>query len=264
MLRSQERIGKGLLAPPGDKATPRPLAIGSRVMARWQGLPKAARYPAVVVAIVGNGRVRIKYDEACLETGKQEEELAVLVEGRRDPVIMHEDGTYVCGMMPVRMERSAAAPEVEDAEAPRKHHMGFTRMVMAPEGDDLADRMQFPFRFAEANESGKMVQGPVQHVSLKSMMTEQDKAVAEAHHKALFDWFVQLYTTPPTSFETMHHLLGKEDPAGPWDAAEKKRVKDVFKVHAAAKREADKRRAKAKGVVGMQKKSKPKRQHRKQ
>ena len=237
------RPTKGQLVATGDKAVPRPLAVGTRVLARWEGLPKAARYPAAVVAMIDEGHVRVKFDEPCMDTRKQEAVLPVLVHGRRDPVIMHEDGTYVCGMVPVRFPPAPPPPSADEqsAEPPRKDHLGFTKMIMAPAADglDLGDRMQFPFRFAEPDAGGKMKPGPVQHVSIRGMMTEQDSGVAEAHHKALYDFFVQLYTTPPTSFDMMHHLLGAHDPAGPWLPSERKRVAKLFKVHAKAKRKHD-------------------------
>ena len=61
---------------------------------------------------------------------------------------------------------------------------------------------------------------------------------AKLHQTALYDFMINLYTSPPTSWANMKHKLEDSEALGAWTNQEKKRVVHNFKVFATAEKKA--------------------------
>ena len=236
----EDRMGKGVREPLGDKSTPRRLQPGDKVSARYHGHQQHHFYPATALLQNPSGSWRIQYDD-----NKEEEDMFVLPAAGTHPLIMHLDGTYVQLTSLDRQGRGLQVPDLA-AEAPapapapsRKRkvdHGGFEFMRLDPpaadavdDRDDLPKRMHFMYKELQVVQ-GKQVATP-KYVSLDEIVRDPNPPSARLHQRALYDFLGQLYTAPPVSASNMKHLLGKEAMDG-WRAQEKERVQrnfDVFK-----------------------------------
>ena len=84
-----QRTLKGRLEQYGDKAAPRPLHAGARVLAQFNCNTDLAWYAGVATFQNADGSWRIEYEDGDVE------DLRVVPPGRKLPCIKHFDGAYV-------------------------------------------------------------------------------------------------------------------------------------------------------------------------
>jgi hypothetical protein len=94
---------------------------------------------------------------------------------------------------------------------------------------------------------GKVTRTDVKYITLRDIVQDTNAKSARIQQRALLDFMVHLYTTPPVSTENIQHLLGPQVMEG-WSAKERKRVERNFAVFKQAQEQEEQRRAKkAKG-----------------
>lgn len=242
-----KRAMQGRLEVFGDKGAPRPLLPGDRVRAKYQGNPKHAWFTATAVALNADGTWHIQYDDM------EEEDVHVYRPGTCMPCIMHMDGCYV--PMPLRAPARDVQSRAKGSRARIKtkvRHTGFRYMRVDPvaadaqdQRDGLATRMHFMYQEQLVRE-GKVTRTDVKYITLQDIVQDTNAKSARVQ-RALLEFMVHLYTTPPVSTENMQHLLGPHVTAG-WSATERKRVERNFAVFKQAQEQEEDRRAKkAKG-----------------
>jgi len=255
-LARPRRATAGVLTPLPDLAG-RPLNIHDRVLARYGG--SAARFHGAITAVHGDGTFDIVFDDGDVETL-----LPLWTRGVDGPNIRHEDGSLVIMSASTNIRSKAVkrkhsphagrkvrqkpspspAASVEQAGLPagmdgNAMHMGFKSVrVEAPvTGQDPRDNLQHRFTFSYTMRNIGVDGNPVvteERVSLHDIVNNNDETMQRMHCAALYDFLVQLYTTPPTGFARMHALLGKNDPLGAFRAGEHERMRKLFARHAAA------------------------------
>jgi hypothetical protein len=94
--------------------------------------------------------------------------------------------------------------------------------------------------------NGKVTRMDVQYITLHDIVQDTNAKSARVQQRALLDFMVHLYTTPPVSTVNMQHLLGTQVMEG-WSAKERQRVERNFAVVKQAQEQEEQRRAKAKG-----------------
>lgn len=237
-----ERVGKGSLKFHGDKGVLRPLSVGDKISAKYHGLPKAKWYPGTAASQNDDGSWLVQYDDM------EAEHLHPYRAGTKEAIIMHEDGAFVRIPQGVTLEPQRKATRRKDRT--QLGHCGFQYLRVDqpaageknPRAKTLAERMHFRYD-EEIVKNGLTVKTDTKYISVQQIVQEPDINKARVQQQALLDFFVLLYTSPPTSAENMQHLLGPTIMDG-WDAAARKKVDDNFKVFLKAQNAEETRRAK--------------------
>ena len=247
-LARPRRATAGVLTPLPDLSG-RPLNVADRVLARYAA--STARFPGVINAVHEDGAFDVLFDDGDVET-----RLPLWTHGLDGPNIRHEDGSLVLMSAATKKVKRKTTPpadrkvrqkpsaSVGQAGLPagidgQAMHMGFKSVrVQAPvAGQDPRDNLQHRFTFSYTLRNIGVDGNPVvteQRVSLHDIVNNNDETMQRMHCAALYDFLVQLYTTPPTGFARMHVLLGTNDPLGAFRTAEHERMHTLFARHAAA------------------------------
>jgi len=84
--------------------------------------------------------------------------------------------------------------------------------------DGLATRMHFTYQ-EEIVRNDKVTRTDVRYITLRDIVQDTNAKSARVQQRALLDFMVHLYTTPPVSTENIQHLLGPQVMEG-WSAEE--------------------------------------------
>jgi len=249
-MERPRRAMAGLLSPVPDYAG-RVLDTGDKVLARWD--KSAVRFPATITALHADNTFDLAFDDGDVELG-----VPLHTPGVDGPNVRYRDGSTVLmpegnkvkrqakpraarkvrkktSHMPAVQGNYASAPEGIQGEA---MHMGFSNVrVQPPEaGQDRRDGLQHRFTFAyklrKVGLDGVAVVTD-ERVSLHDIVNNNDETVRRMHCASLYDFMVQLYTSPPIGYGRMHTLLGEHDPLGSFRLGEHERMQELFARHAA-------------------------------
>ena len=249
-MERPRRAMAGLLSPVPDYAG-RVLDTGDKVLARWD--KSAVRFPATITALHADNTFDLAFDDGDVELG-----VPLNTPGVDGPNVRYRDGSTVLmpegnkvkrqakpraarkvrkktSHMPAVQGNYASAPEGIQGEA---MHMGFSNVrVQPPEaGQDRRDGLQHRFTFAyklrKVGLDGVAVVTE-ERVSLHDIVNNNDETMRRMHCASLYDFMVQLYTSPPIGYGRMHTLLGEHDPPGSFRLGEHERMQELFARHAA-------------------------------
>ena len=93
-------------------------------------------------------------------------------------------------------------------------------------------RFTFAYKLRKVGPDGNAVVTE-ERVSLHDIVNNDDETMCRMHCASLFDFMVQLYTSPPTGYTRMHTLLGEHDPLGTFRTGDHERMQELFTRHAA-------------------------------